>query len=299
MRPNSEKTTPDSPARIAEQQILSYAVATIASSSAKITPSALTNILSEKYRLAGKQIRAILRKLISDGELAYTYHYGSTYLELSFNRPRKVSQFVVLHPPGHSYQPAPHEVVVQIQAGASFGDGRHPTTRLAIRGIEMVLRQHRTGGNFSCAEVLDVGCGSGVLVIVAVCLGAAAGLGIDNDACALAEARHNVRLNALDNRIEISGRPLEKIRGRFRMVTANLRYPSLRRLQPQLNALTACGGMLVASGIRDFELNDLLQFFAERRWVCCWRQTEAGWAAAVLQLADQASSSCLPKRRPV
>jgi ribosomal protein L11 methyltransferase len=280
-------TAPDCPARIDEQQIRSRAVAMITSSSAKVTPSALTKMLSGKYRLTGKQIKAILRNLVSDGELAYTYQSGSTYLELSFNRPRRVSQFVVLHPPDHSCLPAPDEVAVQIQAGASFGDGRHPTTRLAIRGIEMVLRRQCSGSNFSCAGVLDVGCGSGVLVIAAVCLGAAAGLGIDNDACALAEARHNVRLNALENRIEISGRSLETVRGRFRLVTANLRYPSLRRLQPQLSALTASGGVLVVSGIRDFELNDLLQFFAEHRWICRWRQTEAGWGAAVLQQTDK------------
>lgn len=271
----------------------------IISSSGKVTPSALTKILCEKYRLTEKQIKTILRNLVSDGELAYTYQYGSTYLELSFNRPRKVSQFVVLHPPGHSYRPAPDEVAVQIQAGASFGDGRHPTTRLAIRGIEMVLRPQGSGRNFSCTGVLDVGCGSGVLVIAAVCLGAGAGLGIDKDACALAEARHNVRLNGLESRIEISGRPLETIRSRFRMITANLRYPSLRRLQPQLSALTATGGVLVVSGIRDFELNDLLQFFDEHRWVWRWRQTEAGWAAAVLQLADQAPPGRLAKQRPV
>ena len=128
------KNRTDCPLRIAENQIRSDALAIISSSPAKVTPSALAQTLSEKYRLTGKQIKAILRNLVSDGELAYTYQYGSTYLELSFNRPRKVSQFVVLHPPGHSFRPAPDEVAVQIQAGASFGDGRHPTTRLAHPG---------------------------------------------------------------------------------------------------------------------------------------------------------------------
>jgi ribosomal protein L11 methyltransferase len=285
MRSSSKKPVHDCPGRIAENQIRNDAIATITLLPAKVTPSALTKILSEKYRLAKKQIKAIIRNLVSDGELAYTYQYGSTYLELSFNRPRRVSQFVVLHPPGHSYRPGPAEVAVQIQPGASFGDGRHPTTRLAIRGIEMVLRQHGTGCNFSRAGVLDVGCGSGVLVIAAMCLGAAAGLGIDLDACALAESRYNVQLNALENRIEISGQPLETIRGRFLMVTANLRYPSLTQLRSQLSSLTAAGGVLVISGIRNIELKDLLQFYAEKQWVCRWRQTDAGWAGVVLQRA--------------
>jgi len=294
MRSGSEKNASDCPPRNADNRIRSDALAIIASSPAKVTPSALTKMLSGKYRLTGKQIKAILRNLVSDGVLAYTYQYGSTYLELSFNRPRKVSQFVVLHPPGHSCRTVRDEVAVQIQAGASFGDGRHPTTRLAIRGIEMVLRQQVGGGSFSCTEVLDVGCGSGALVIAAVCLGAASGLGIDIDPCALAEARQNVRLNGLEDRIEISGRPLEAVRGRFRLVTANLRYPSLRRLRSQLGALTAPGGVLVASGVRDFELSDLLGFFAEHKWECRWRQTETGWAAVVLQQNDQSALAGVP-----
>ncbi|UCD77397.1 MAG: 50S ribosomal protein L11 methyltransferase [Desulfobacterales bacterium] len=283
MQSSSKKTASDCSERIAENQIRNDAIAAIASSPAKVTPTALAKVLSEKYRLAQNQARAIIRELVSDGELAYTYQYGSTYLELSFNRPRKVSQFVVLHPPGYSYCLGPDEVAVQIQSGASFGDGRHPTTRLAIRGIEMVLRPHGSGSNFSRAEILDVGCGSGVLVIAAVRLGAAAGLGIDFDACALAEARHNVQLNALEDRVVISGQPPETIWRRFQMVTANLRYPSLKRLRAQLSLLTAPAGFLVISGIRNIEVQDLLQFYAEKRWDCRWRQSEAGWAGVVLQ----------------
>jgi len=278
--------------RIADNRIRNAAIEIITLWPAKVTPSALTKILSEKFRLGKKQIKAVIRDLVSDGELAYTYQYGATYLELSFNRPRRVSQFVVLQPPGHRYCHGPAEVALQIAPGAAFGDGRHPTTRLAIRGIEMVLRQHFSGSRSRRARVLDVGCGSGVLVIAAVRLGAAAGMGVDVDACALAEARQNVRLNALENRIKISGQPLPAIRRRFRMVTANLRYPSLMQLRSQLSLLTASGGVLVLSGIRDIELTDLLQYYAEKHWVCLWRQTEAGWVGIVLQ-----RTKCRRRRR--
>ena len=81
----------------------------------------------------------------------------------------------------------PVRIPLYLDPGKAFGDGRHPTTRLAIRGIETVLRQRCTGRNFSRAGVLDVGCGSGVLVITAMCLGAAFGLGIDFDENALAK----------------------------------------------------------------------------------------------------------------
>jgi ribosomal protein L11 methyltransferase len=280
---NSEKTVHDFAEQSVENRIRGDAIAAITTSSAKLSPAALSKILSEKYRLPKKQIMAILGELITEGELAYTYQYGSSYLELSYNRPRKVSRLVVLHPPGRCVWLGPDEVTVQIQPGASFGDGRHPTTRLAIRGIETVLRYGCCGDYFTCAKVLDIGCGTGVLVIAAVCLGAASGVGLDLDACARTEAGQNVRLNALEHRIEISGRPLELIRSRFQMVTANLRYPSLIRLRHQLNLLICPDGVLVISGIRDFELDELLQIYAEQQWICCWRQFEAGWAGAVLQ----------------
>lgn len=291
MLSSSEKTVRDYLGSPEENRICRDIIAAITVAPAKLTPSVLAQTLSEKHGLARKQIKAVIRNLVSDGELAYTYQFGSTYLELSFNRPRKVSQFVVLHPPGHCFCPGPDEVAVQIQPGASFGDGRHPTTRLALRGIEMVLGGRCAGSNFLHTAVLDVGCGSGVLVIAAVALGAATGLGIDFDECALAEARHNVRLNALENRIKISARPLEAIRGRFRMVTANLRYPSLKRLRSQLSSLTASGGVMVISGIRTGELSDLLEFYTEQQWFCRWRQTEAGWAGVVLQQTVAADGS--------
>jgi ribosomal protein L11 methyltransferase len=260
-----------------------YALRNVVDSPVRITPSALAKQLFEKYGINKKQIKSVIRNLVAAGELAYTYEYGATYLERSYNRPVRVSQYVVLQPPGYHCFVMPDRVAVRIQAGASFGDGRHPTTRLAIRGIEMVLRHHCAGSHFSGAEVLDVGCGSGVLVITAVRLTAAAGLGIDIDACARAEARHNVQLNALENRIEISAQPLKAIRRRFRLVTANLRYPSLKQLRSQLSLVTACSGAMVISGIRDTELNDLLGFYADEQWICRWMQTEAGWAGAVLQ----------------
>ncbi len=276
---NSKKYTVDA------DSVRETALSIVATAPAKITPLALEKKLVEKYKLDKKQSKSVIRELVAAGELAYTYEYGCTFLERSFARPVRVSTHVILQPPGHHCPCGPDVVTVQIQAGASFGDGRHPTTRLAIRGIEMVLRQHCAGSNFCGAEVLDVGCGSGVLVIAAVRLAAAAGLGIDMDACALAEARHNVCLNALENRIEISAQPLEAIRRRFRLVTANLRCPSLRRLRSQLSLVTARNGVMVISGIRDTELNDLILFYADEQWICRWTQTEAGWAGAVLQRA--------------
>jgi ribosomal protein L11 methyltransferase len=121
------------------QTIFTDVIATIESSPTKITPSVLEKLIFERYGLNKKQIKTVIRDLVVSGELTYTYEFGSTFLERSFTRAVRISRYVVLMPPGHPYRCRPKDVLVQIKPGASFGIGRHPSTRLAIKGIEFVL----------------------------------------------------------------------------------------------------------------------------------------------------------------
>jgi ribosomal protein L11 methyltransferase len=161
----------------------------VADSTVRVTPPALEKTLSETHGLAKKQIKAVIRDLVSDGELVYTYEFGSTFLEPSFNKPVRVSTHVVLKPPGHNYQPQSDDVVIQIMPGAAFGDGRHPTSRLAIRGIEYVLKKIKSDRPEDQSRVLDIGTGSGILVLTALRMGVLRGLGIDIDPSVRSEAK--------------------------------------------------------------------------------------------------------------
>ena len=141
----------------------------------------------------------MVRDLVSDGELVYTYEFGSTFLEPSFNKPSRVSTHVVLKPPGYHYQPESEDIVIQIKPGAAFGDGRHPTSRLAVRGIEYVLKGLKVDTTSGQSSGLDIGTGSGILVLTAVRMGIQRGLGIDIDPAARSEAKENVALNQLED----------------------------------------------------------------------------------------------------
>ena len=202
----------------------------VATTPAKMTPLALTKTISREYGFDRKHISSLMKELVALGNLVYTYEHGCTFLEVSFNRPIRISEHVVLKPPEHHYQSQTGDAVVAIQPGASFGAGRHPTTRLAIKGLDYVLGQLVKPQQEFRGSVLDVGTGSGVLVMTSVLLGVSKGLGLDIDACALAEARANVEINQLKSRIEISNQPLEDIDEQFSMVVANLRYPSLKKI---------------------------------------------------------------------
>jgi len=113
---------------------------TVSGSQEKITPITLEKIISKKFALEKKQVKSIIQGLIAKGELIYTYQYGSTFLEKSFNRPVRISKHVVIKPPENSFASKPGDVVIDLAQGSSFGTGQHPTTRLALKGIDYALK---------------------------------------------------------------------------------------------------------------------------------------------------------------
>ena len=108
------------------------------------------------------------------------------------------------------------------------------------------------------ARVLDVGTGSGILVIAAVLLGALSGVGLDIDPCALWEAKENARINGVADRIEFLGIPPGELNGHFDLILANLRFPTLIRFAEAFSSLLTLRGKLVVSGFRSQETQTLL-----------------------------------------
>ena len=259
------------------------ALRTVAESRTRITPPVLEKILGDSFGLNRKQIKSVIRDLVTSGDLTYTYEYGSTFLERSFAKPVRISKHFVLQPPGFQAPSAPGDVAVRIQPGAAFGAGNHPTTRLAIEGIDFVVFDAAAFAAGDARTVLDMGTGSGVLLISAVLGGCKTGLGVDIDACARAEASGNVNINGLENRIVISGQLFDDISGQYSIILANLRYPTLKRMRYKIREITEAGGFLVLSGIRDHEREDLISCYREAQFQERWAADELGWSGVVLQ----------------
>ncbi|MBW1840935.1 MAG: 50S ribosomal protein L11 methyltransferase [Deltaproteobacteria bacterium] len=255
---------------------------TVLESTNRLTQGELEKKLSHKLPTNKKALSAAIKGLVADGELVYTYQFGCSFLERSFNKPVKISKHIVLKPHGTRYPSKPDEVVIELRHGAAFGYGEHPTTRLAIRGIEAVLSKDSFAEKAKNHRALDIGTGSGVLAIAAVALGAKAALGIDIDPCAVAEARENVKINRFEDRIEIDGRGIETIAETFTLILANLRYPTLKKLCGHITGLTEKGGAIVVSGIKTSEVNDLVDIYRERRFHCERKEIEKDWAGLVL-----------------
>jgi ribosomal protein L11 methyltransferase len=266
--------------------VKNQALRVVAESAARVTPPALEKMLIERHGLTKKEVKAVIRELVCDGELAYTYEFGSTFLELSFNKPVRVSTHVVLKPPGHHYEPASEEIVVVIKPGAAFGDGRHPTSRLAVRGIDYVLKGFEVNMTAGQTRVLDIGTGSGILVLAAVRMGVHHGVGIDIDPAARAEARKNVSLNRLEGQIEISDQYLEAIEGPFNLATANLRYPTLKKIASCLRKIIHPQGLIVFSGIRSHESAALINVYDRKRFELLWQEQSQDWAGVAFKRVE-------------
>jgi ribosomal protein L11 methyltransferase len=145
-------------------------------------------------------------------------------------------------------------VVVEIDPGGAFGAGAHPTTYLLLEALAARLRGGET--------VLDVGCGSGVLAIVAARLGAAAVVGIDVEAAAVVATRANAERNGLASRVTALSTPLHDLPGSFDVVVANIGQEALIALAADLERHLKPGGWLGLSGISPAQISRLAAAFS-------------------------------------
>ncbi|MBU1570445.1 MAG: 50S ribosomal protein L11 methyltransferase [Proteobacteria bacterium] len=255
----------------------------VSDSSEPLTFGKLGKILTDRLGAEKKVLKKAVDDLIAAGELTYTYRHGCSFIEKSFEKPVRVSERIVLVPYGMSFASDPGDVVIKMRHGVSFGSGDHPTTRLALRGIEQVFYENGELINGSGSSALDIGTGSGVLAIACLLFGVKKAMGIDTDSCARKESMENAQINGLGNRVEISDMPVEKIEGKFSIVTANLRYPTLIGLYPVMIGLTGKDSMLVFSGIKVSEANELSRFYLKEHFICLREEKEKDWAGLVFK----------------
>jgi len=132
-------------------------------------------------------------------------------------------------------------LIVTIEPGSTFGMGDHPTTMASLLAIEKYL--------LLGDEVIDVGCGSGVLGITSLLLGARRATGIDISAASIEVSLANAESNGVADRWSVSTESLGRIESPAKIVVANILAPALIELSEQLRRLVSPGGFLIISGV--------------------------------------------------
>jgi ribosomal protein L11 methyltransferase len=152
--------------------------------------------------------------------------------------------------PAWLQSPDAQRIAIRIDPGMAFGTGTHPTTQLCLELIELVARSK------PLTSVIDVGCGSGILSIAALKLGATQALGVDIDSESVKNSRENAELNGIADELTLGqGSVNELLEGRFglraaALVVANILAPIIIRLfDAGLHELVDAGGSLILSGI--------------------------------------------------
>ncbi len=185
--------------------------------------------------------------------------------------PEKITDTIVVKPSWREYPAGPQEIVLEIDPGMAFGTGTHATTNLCI----WMLQTHLRPGD----AFLDVGTGSGILMIAAAKLGAGNVYGVDNDEVAVTVAEKNLLANHIDSFSLSTGNLVDDVRQTFEIVAANILAELILDLLPDVKAVLKEKGLLVCSGIITANKEIVLSGLKENGFAVVEVIEKEGWVA--------------------
>ena len=185
--------------------------------------------------------------------------------------PMPVGEKILIRPSWREDYDPQGRVVLNIDPGLAFGTGNHETTRLCLEAIERHLNKGDT--------VLDVGCGSGILAIASLLLGAESAVGVDIDKTAVKTAVENAEINKVDDRFTgICGDLTEKVSGKYNLIVANIVADAIMFLSKGVKEFMNPDSVYIMSGIIDTRGDEvvnaissdfeILERYEDKGWVC-------------------------------
>ncbi|MDR3314726.1 MAG: 50S ribosomal protein L11 methyltransferase [Oscillospiraceae bacterium] len=208
----------------------------------------------------------------------------------AYFHPLPVGKRLLIQPAWEAPDPAasPDRVKLLLEPGAAFGSGSHATTRLCLEALEEALEQFPTRSAAvapQAAGVLDIGCGSGILAVAALLLGAVRAVGVDIDPLAVASARENGERNGFRWPVLhiLEGSLAAQVDGQFDVIVSNIVADAIIALAPEAGRCLAPGGVWVSSGIVDVREADVLEALQKSGWQVVGRREEGGWVCLTAQ----------------
>jgi ribosomal protein L11 methyltransferase len=178
--------------------------------------------------------------------------------------PIQIGKRIWVVPSWHA-APDPDALVLELDPGLAFGTGSHPTTRLCMEWLEQSVTANQS--------VLDYGCGSGILAILAKKCGANPVIGIDIDPQAVESAKHNSARNHAD---VTYGLPADCPAGEFDIVVANILSNPLKLMASMLASKVKPGGRIALSGVLARQADEVARAYAPWIDIRVWREYD-GW----------------------
>ncbi|MEE1060401.1 MAG: 50S ribosomal protein L11 methyltransferase [Ruminococcus sp.] len=227
-----------------------------------VSPNEAVAFLSERYR--AENIEHSI-ELLDCAEEDWRNNWKKYF------NPIEVGQKLLIRPSWRDDYEANGRIVLNIDPGLAFGTGSHETTRLCLEMCEKYMKQ----GD----KVLDVGCGSGVLGIAALLMGAESAVGVDIDELAVKTAVENAEINGVSDRFEaICGSFTDKVTGKYELVLANIVADAIMFLSKGVRDFMKDDAVYIMSGIIDTRAEevkasvsqyfDIIEEHQEKGWVC-------------------------------
>lgn len=165
--------------------------------------------------------------------------------------------------------------VLNIEPGLAFGTGSHPTTKLCLETLERYVNEE--------SSVLDIGCGSGILSVASLLLGAKKAFGVDIDALAVKTAVQNAKENGFESpKFEaVQGNLSDKVNGKYNVVVANIVADIIMQFNTEVGQFLDDDGVYITGGIIDVREDEVLSSFAENGFEVVERNECDGWLVFV------------------
>ncbi len=187
----------------------------------------------------------------------------------------EIGDKLAIVPSWEEYDNKENRKILHIDPGAAFGTGTHATTSLCLSMLENYVAEG--------SKMLDIGCGSGILSIASVLLGAKTAVGVDIDAQSVKTAKENAELNNVSGKTEyIVGDLADKISGKYNVVCANIVADVVIRLLGDVRTFMEENAVLLVSGIIDTRENDVLAAAEKHGFKVKEKQYKDNWCAFAL-----------------
>lgn len=185
--------------------------------------------------------------------------------------PMPIGKKLLIKPTWESCEEYENRKILHIEPGLAFGTGSHPTTRLCLETLENYVGEKST--------VLDIGCGSGILSIACLLLGAKSAVGVDIDSLAVKTAKENGAENGFKEPrfCVFQGNLSDCVSGKYNLIVANIVADIIMEFNKEVGSLLTDDGVYITGGIIDTREDEVLYSFAQNGFEVIERKEEKGW----------------------